>query len=143
MNRFSGRAKARTRHVPGTMNKTETRYAEYLELRKMAGLIVAWGFEELTFKLAKDCRFTPDFWVLNIDGDFELVEVKAGKWGKAKDETGASVRTGKTKPLIEDDSRVKLAAAGAKFPFCFTLTYEDKVSKMWISEEFSQWEATA
>lgn len=141
MNRFASRTKARTRHVPGTMNKTEARFAEYLQFRKLAREIVAWGFEAVTLKLAKDCRFTPDFWVLNIDGDFELVEVKAGKWGKVKDDTGASVRTGKTKPLIEDDSRVKLAAAAAKFPFRFTLTYEDKVSKVWISEDFSQWEA--
>lgn len=139
MNRWQGRSKARTRHVPGTMNKTETRFAEYLQTRKLIGEIVAWGFEETTLKLAKDCRFTPDFWVLNNDGEFELVEVKAGKWGKAKDETGASVRTGKTKPLIEDDSRVKLAVAGAKFPFKFTLAYEDKGTKLWMQEDFSQW----
>lgn len=139
MNRFAGRAKARTRHVPGTMNKTEARYAEYLALRKLAGEILAWGFEEITLKLAKDCRFTPDFWVLNNDGDFELIEVKAGKWQKAKDETGASVRTGNTKALIEDDSRVKLATAGGKFPFRFTLTYEDKFTKCWIEEQYSGW----
>tara|TARA_R110000868_G_scaffold95539_2_gene262715 strand:+ start:27 stop:452 length:426 start_codon:yes stop_codon:yes gene_type:complete len=139
MNRFAG-AKARTRHVPGTMNKTEARFAEYLQFRKLAREIVAWGFEEMTLKLAKDCRFTPDFWALNMDGEFELIEVKAGKWGKAKDETGASVRTGKTKALIEDDSRVKLATAGNKFPFRFTMAFEDKATKAWIFEDFTQWE---
>ena len=49
------------RHTPGVMNKTEEAYAKTLQVRKLAGEIVDWQFEAQTFKLAADCRYTPDF----------------------------------------------------------------------------------
>ena len=64
------------RRVPGTMNKTEARYADYLEAQKLAGEIVDWQFEAMTFVLAKLCRLTPDFVVLHNDGSLELVDTK-------------------------------------------------------------------
>lgn len=65
------------------MNNIEKEYASELELRRLAGEIVSWGFERLTFRLAKRTRYTPDFDVLYPDGRMELVEVKA-TWGHGK-----------------------------------------------------------
>jgi len=64
------------RHTPGEMNKTESRYAESLQTRLLAREILAWHFEAVTFKLANDLRYTPDFCVLHCDGSFELIDVK-------------------------------------------------------------------
>jgi len=87
------------RHTPGVMNQTETRYAEALQLRKLAGEIIEWGFEAVTFKLAADTRYTPDFMILNIDGTITFVDVK-----------GAGP--------IDPKSLVKLKVAADKF-WCF------------------------
>ena len=66
--RFGDRSKYGKRHVPGVMNVTESRYAEVLQLKKLSGEVLEWLFEAQTFKLADDCRFTPDFMVLYADG---------------------------------------------------------------------------
>lgn len=60
------------------MNKTETRYAEMLELLKRAGEIVEWRFEGIKFKLGEDrCWYTPDFFVVGPEA-FEIHEIKGG-----------------------------------------------------------------
>ena len=64
------------RHTPGEMNKTESRYAEVLQTRLLACEILAWHFEAVTFKLAKDLRYTPDFGVFHVNGTYELIDVK-------------------------------------------------------------------
>lgn len=87
-----------TRHKPGTMNKTEAEYAGILEVRKRVGEIADYWFECFTFKLAQDCRLTPDFVVMMPDGVLELHEVK-GFW--------------------EGDAIVKAKVAAEKFPFRF------------------------
>ncbi len=79
--RFKGRrdsSKYGKRHQPGVMNQTEARYAELLQARKLAGEIVEWRFESTTFKLAADCRYTPDFEVLFADGSKEYIDAKGG-----------------------------------------------------------------
>lgn len=91
-------ARGRTRHTPGTMNKTEAAYAAKLEERKTAGEIVGFWFEAVTFKLAKDTRYTPDFLVQLADGTLEAHEVK-GFW--------------------EDDAKVKIKVAASMFPVLF------------------------
>lgn len=91
----------RVRRVPGQMNKLESNYAIVLEARKRTGEILDWGYEEWTFKLAHDTRYTPDFWVLNAEGEIELHETKGG--------------------LFRDDAKVKLKVAASKFPFRFVL----------------------
>ena len=58
------------------MNKTETRYAQDLELRKRAGAILWYRFEGFTLKLAPGARFTPDFAVLRLGGWLEFHEIK-------------------------------------------------------------------
>ncbi len=59
------------------MNKTETRYADQLELMKRAGQIVDYRFEGVRFRLAEGAIFKPDFFV--VHGEFfEVVEIKGG-----------------------------------------------------------------
>lgn len=86
------------------MNKTEARYSQELELKKRAGLIMHYVFEGITFKLAPDTRYTPDFLVVYLDR-FELHEVKG---------------------FFRDDAKVKLKVAASKFPwFVFKLVKWD------------------
>jgi hypothetical protein len=106
------------RHVPGVMNKTEEAYAEILQARKLAGEVIRWEFESITFKLAPDTRFTPDFAVWLADGSMEFVDVK-----------GAGP--------ISETSRVKAKCAAEKFPQ-FKFVIEQRLAKRagWKREEF-------
>lgn len=72
------RARGRcTRRKPGEMNKTEAAYRrEVLEPAILAGTIAVVDYERITFKLADDTRYTPDFFVLLPDGLIEFHEVK-------------------------------------------------------------------
>lgn len=74
--RSGDRSKYGKRHKPGVMNDTESEYAQMLEARRLAGEIVRWDFEAVTFKLADRCTFTPDFQVLLPDGTIDYVDVK-------------------------------------------------------------------
>jgi hypothetical protein len=78
------------RHVTGRMNGTEAEYA-----RLFLGNRV-WGFEAITLRLADDCRYTPDFWVLGDDDVLEFHETK-GHW--------------------REDARVKIRSAAEQFPW--------------------------
>ena len=71
-----------------------------LQMRLIAWEIVWWGFEPITFRLAKRTRYTPDFGILFPGGEFELIEVKA-TW------TGG----GRTRAGWKEDSRVKWKVA--------------------------------
>lgn len=82
------------------MNRTEEKYAWVLEGRKLAGEIQQYGFEKLTLKLGADCRYTPDFFVVNRDGEIEFHEVKG---------------------FFRDDAKVKIKVAAESFPFRFFL----------------------
>lgn len=95
------RAKVRTKHTPGAMNKTEAAYAAVLEARRLAGEIDSWKFEAIKLRLADLTYYTPDFAVVLPDGTLELHEVKAvttkGAW------------------LWEDDARVKIKVAAETY----------------------------
>lgn len=111
-------AKGRQRPTPGTMNKTEAKYAAELEERQKAGEIAWWGFEAVKLRLADKTFYTPDFVVMYGDGRIELVEVK-GFW--------------------EDDARVKIKVAAAQFwMFTFTalMPRAKKDGGGWKREEF-------
>lgn len=97
------------RHVPGVMNQTEQAYAELLQARKAFGEIVEWGFECVTFKLSKDCRYTPDFYIFYPDGSMEFVDAKGGG-------------------PIDPKSLVKIKGAAEKF-FQFQFSIEQKLAK--------------
>jgi hypothetical protein len=89
-------AKRKRSHTPGVMNHTESRYAEILEARRLAGEIAGWEFEAETLVLSAEalCRYTPDFRVANHDGSISYFEVKGSrrlrdelvkvKWAAAK-----------------------------------------------------------
>jgi len=97
------------RHKPGEMNQTETSYADGLQARKLAGEVIDFQFEVVTFKLAQDCRYTPDFAVWLSDGSMEFVDAKGGG-------------------PMDEKSRVKAKVAAEKFPQ-FTFVIEQKQAK--------------
>lgn len=94
------KARGRTaKREAGKMNGLELAYAEnVLEPLKRAGEILEYWFERFTFKIADDCRYTPDFVVLFPDGLLQCRETK-GVW--------------------EDDALVKIKVAAEMFPFEF------------------------
>ncbi len=63
------------------MNKTETAYAQRLDLLAKADDIGFWGFEAIKFRLADGAWYTPDFLVQTSTG-LEIHEVK-GFWRTA------------------------------------------------------------
>lgn len=54
------------------LNKTERAYHEYLKRLNLKWL----GVQNLTVKLANDCRLTPDFGTLDENGILTLIDVK-------------------------------------------------------------------
>ena len=110
---------ARARPKPGVMNKTEAAYAELLELRRKAGEIAEWRFEEHRFVIGTGrCTYTPDFMVLLPSGIIEFHEVK-GHWA--------------------DDALVKIKVA-AKQNWFFRFLSVQKVAKKhgggWAERDF-------
>lgn len=95
------------------MNRTEARYAQTLELRKVAGEIIDYQFEGVKLRLGKATWYTPDFMVILCDGTMEMHEVK-GHW--------------------KDDARVKIKVAAERFPFRFVAVTAKKGG--WRVEEF-------
>ena len=76
------------------MNKTEAAYAEDLEMRRNLGLLAAWWFEALKFRLTDKTWYAPDFMVMQNDGALEIHEVKGH---------------------VEDDAMVKIKVASEMF----------------------------
>lgn len=109
--RFDFRALGRLK--TGVMNKTEQRYADYLEGRKRQGEILWYKFEGFKLRLADNCFYTPDFAVLNHHAQLECHEVK-GFW--------------------QDDARVKIKMAADLYPFVFIAIKVEKTG--WRMEEF-------
>lgn len=107
------RATGRIRQPRG-MNKTEARYAQYLEAQKAIGAIAWYRFEAITLKLATDTRYTPDFFVMTNTGAFQAHEVK-GFW--------------------RDDAKVKLKIASEQYPFEFIAVFAEKGGQ-WRYEQF-------
>jgi len=108
------------RHVPGVMNKTEEEYAEILQARRLTGEVIRFDFESMTFKLAKDCRYTPDFSVWLADGSMQFIDCK-----------GAGP--------MDEKSRVKAKLAAELFPQ-FVFIIEQKQAKKngggWVQQVF-------
>jgi hypothetical protein len=96
--------KARARPTPGVMNATERKYSEYLEAQRHIGVIVDWIYEPGSFKLAPDCHYRPDFFVVYADGSCELIDVK----GYNRKQNG---------PVVEEDAQVKIKVAAERFWF--------------------------
>lgn len=78
----------------GKRNKTEQRYEDtVLAEQKLAGKIVQWWFEPISFRLSspdsgQPARYTPDFMVQSSDGTMYFDDVK----GTGIDNEAAAVR---------------------------------------------------
>lgn len=100
------------------MNKTEAEYAAVLEGEQWRDEIIWYGFEAITLKLADDCRYTPDFVVVNSDNVIEFREIK-GFW--------------------RDDAKVKIRVAARLFPWAKFVAIRKRRKKDgggWVQEEF-------
>jgi hypothetical protein len=96
-------AKGRAKSPADRMNKGEQRYAETLETRKAAGLVAAWWFEGISWRLTDNTHYKPDFLVMLADGTLEIHEVKG--------------RSGNTFTATETGwAKVKIVAEQAPFP---------------------------
>lgn len=109
----------RRRRVAGEMNRTETRFRDEVVLPLVAsGTVVGWWFEEWTFKLGPDLRYTPDFVLLFSDGSLEVREVKA-----------RDRRTGKYR--AEDDAKVKMKAFAETMPLAMVVAFPGATKGTW------------
>lgn len=101
----------------GAMNKTEQAYANQLEMRLRAGEIAWYRFEGIKLRLADKTFYTPDFAVMQANGELELHEVK-GFW--------------------TDDARVKTKVAADQYPIRIIAVSARKASAGggWEIEEF-------
>ena len=92
------------------LNKLESAWLTVLR----ADITLAWvGVHALTFKIGDDCRYTPDFIALNLDGELIAYE---------------------TKGFMRDDARVKLKVAARMFSFVGFVLVERKAGA-WICTE--------
>lgn len=90
---------------PSRMNNLESRYATHLELRKMAGEVLWWGFEVIKLRLADRTTYEPDFLVMLADRSLEVHE---------------------TKGFMREDAALRLKLSAALFPFRFLVIREIK-----------------
>ena len=69
----------------GEMNRWEQRYTDRLELLKMSGKVVYYGYEAIRLTLAPGTTYTPDFYVITPD-EVQFHEVKGQRFaaGMAK-----------------------------------------------------------
>lgn len=112
------------------MNKTESAYAAHLDRMRASGDVVAWWFEPVALVLSHGnaCRYTPDFMVQRADGVLELHEVK-----------GSRKRDGRTVPVVEEDSMVKVKAAAELYPFIFRMAWPtDRAMVSWAFRDFTR-----
>lgn len=150
MNRFF--IKPRPRQQPGTMNKTEKRYADYLEIRKKAGEILDYRFEPMKFRLAANTFLTPDFLVMTPCGDVRAFLVAPiSESGPLDDEQTVTFSTRlverhlggiltielhEIKGHWEDDARVKIKVAAEMYPWFVWKAVSEARYGEWKVEEF-------
>ena len=89
-----GKIPPRQRRIPGTMNKTEQKYADVLNLLQSTGEILGWRFEAIKFILAPNTSYTPDFQVI-FEDRIAFVEVKG---------------------FLREDANIKFKVVAEKFP---------------------------
>jgi len=82
----------------GELNKTEKAYESILKDMVLSGHVLWYKFEGLKLRLADNTFYTPDFFLMTAEGQFEAHEVK-GYW--------------------QDDARVKIKVAAEMYPFRF------------------------
>lgn len=109
------------RRLPGTMNRYERAYADYLDAGR-----VEYKFESIKLRLADKTFYTPDYSLLGDDDVLEFHEVKAVTYDKA----------GRAKAWSQDASRIKIKVAAEQYPwFRFCIVYYDRRAIKWVREE--------
>lgn len=107
--------------APKGMNRTEQAYGDHLQRQLRAGTITWWGFEAMTFKLATDTRYTPDFIVMMADASIRCIDTKGTRANKA---------TGTSTYFAEEDSKIKIKVAAKMFPFFrWSYAFKDKTGE--------------
>ena len=128
------------------MNKTEKRYADYLEIRKKAGEILEYRFEPFKIRLAASTFYTPDFMVVLgavVVGGCTINTVRVGldadEW-TADELIAIELHEVKTEwkgrgVHWEDDARVKIKVAAEMYPWFVWKSVAD-TREGWKVEEF-------
>lgn len=79
------------------LNKTERAYWEHLKQSQLLDSRISWvGVQNITLKLADDCRLTCDFFVI-LDGQLIAIDTKGS--------------------FVREDSKIKLKVAARLFPW--------------------------
>ncbi len=123
------RGHGRKRHVPGQMNKLESKFADWLFIQQHEGRVLWWKFEAVRLKLADATTYTPDFVAMlagHNDGD--------GHW-----EGDGEIVFYEIKGFREDDAMVKIKVAAELFPFKFVLV-ENGDAGAWKQTVFVSWD---
>ena len=109
------------------MNKGESRYAQYLDLRIKTGEIKLYWFEGVTLRLADRTTLRTDFFIQFADGHLEIHDVK-GRKGK---------RDGRSTFWAEEDSKIKIKVAAEAFRgvFIFKIVWPEKHGQ-WSEKTF-------
>lgn len=93
---------------PSKMNKTESRYAQTLELLKHNGEILNYWYESIQLKIGDGrCWYFPDFLVFTSDYHFELHEVKGSP------------------RIFRDDAKVKAKVCATNYPIPLYIVYPE------------------
>ena len=102
----------------GTMNATEAKFAQYLDLQKHAGKVLWWKFEAIKLMIAKNTSITVDFAIMTDECHLVMIDVKGAK------------------AIVTDDFRAKAKVAAKEFPFAFRVAYpKPKGETGWVFEE--------
>lgn len=102
-------AKGAKKSVEERMNKGEQRYAQLLDQRLAAGHVAGWWFEPLSWRMADNTHYRPDFLVLLADGTVEIHEVKGRK--------GDSF-------YAEEDAWLKCKVVAEQMPFPLVIVWQ-------------------
>ena len=101
----------------GEMNKLEEKYSHYLDEQKVRGIILFHAYEAISFRLAKNTKYTPDFYVVKADD--------------------LTVECHETKGFWLPEQRVRIKVAQDLNPyFKFIGVMWNKKKGGWIYEEF-------
>ena len=102
-----------------SMNKTEGRYEQYLELERSGGLILSYAFQPEGLRLGT-AFYYPDFRVITADRVVQFHEVKPAK------RSGTYYST--------DDALVKIKLAAEIHPYAFLIAWPSKGGQ-WCRKE--------
>ena len=117
------KAKGRKRAPEERMNRAEARYAAVLDARQAAGVVAAWWYEGMSWRMASETHYRPDFVVLLPDGTVELHEVKAAA---RDDDFGAT-----------PEAWVKLKVVAEQAPFPIVVVWQK--GGQWMERRLGPW----